>query len=135
MSAMKENKIRALIREGDPTLNTRLGTVEPLFTEMIGASGNFDYVEFVAEYAPYSQADLENLCRAAEPGVCGAESRGGGIPGHSVLRPQDAGGGRGVRVCAEIRQPFRKRALRIPEPEIYRIPALYAADEAQRAAR
>ena len=66
MSAMKGNKIRALIREGEPTLNTRIGTVEPLFTEMIGASGNFDYVEFVAEYAPYSQADLENLCRAAE---------------------------------------------------------------------
>ena len=26
----------------------------------------FDYVEFVAEYAPYDLYDLDNLCRAAE---------------------------------------------------------------------
>ena len=66
MSAMKENKIRALFRDSKPSVNTRLGTVEPLFIEMVGASGNFDYVEYIAEYSPYSQADLENLCRAAE---------------------------------------------------------------------
>jgi 4-hydroxy-2-oxoheptanedioate aldolase len=34
--------------------------------EMIGHTGAFDYVEFLAEYTAYSLEDLDNLCRAAE---------------------------------------------------------------------
>ena len=63
---MKENKIRHLLREGLPTTSTRMWSVWPFYTEVIGETGNFDYVEFVAEYAPFSQADLENFARAAE---------------------------------------------------------------------
>jgi 4-hydroxy-2-oxoheptanedioate aldolase len=33
-------------------------------TELVGYAGNFDYVEFVAEYAPYDLYALENLGRA-----------------------------------------------------------------------
>jgi 2-keto-3-deoxy-L-rhamnonate aldolase RhmA len=35
-------------------------------TEFIGRSGQFDYVEFLAEYAPFTLHDLDNLGRAIE---------------------------------------------------------------------
>lgn len=38
----------------------------PAVVEMVGRSGMFDYVEFVAEYAPYDLATLEHLGRAIE---------------------------------------------------------------------
>ncbi|MBP3735489.1 MAG: 2,4-dihydroxyhept-2-ene-1,7-dioic acid aldolase [Lachnospiraceae bacterium] len=61
-----ENKLRKLINEGKPTLSTRLHSMSPLITETVGATGRYDYVEFVAEYAPYDQNGMENLVRAAE---------------------------------------------------------------------
>ncbi len=63
---MKENKIRRLLDGQNPTTSTRLWSTWPFYTEVIGETGNFDYVEFVAEYAPFTHADLENLARAAE---------------------------------------------------------------------
>jgi 2-keto-3-deoxy-L-rhamnonate aldolase RhmA len=35
-------------------------------TEAAGSTGQFDYIEFLAEYAPVNQYDLENIARAAE---------------------------------------------------------------------
>ena len=63
---MKENKLRRLLREGKPSTSTRLWSTWPFYAEVLGATGNFDYMEFVAEYAPFTQADLENMARAAE---------------------------------------------------------------------
>ena len=63
---MRENKIRALLNNKKPTTCTRIWSTWPFYTESIGVTGNFDYVEFAAEYAPYSQMDLENMARAAE---------------------------------------------------------------------
>jgi len=63
---MKENKLRRLLNEGKPTLSTRLWSPWPFYTEVVGDCGHYDYVEFVAEYAPFDQYDLENIARAAE---------------------------------------------------------------------
>lgn len=63
---MNYNKVRKLLQEGQPTTATRMWSTWPFFTEMAGVSGNFDYIEFVGEYAPFSQMDLENIARAAE---------------------------------------------------------------------
>ena len=38
----------------------------PTVTELVGQSGQWDYVEFVAEYAPWTMHDLDNLARAIE---------------------------------------------------------------------
>lgn len=65
---MKENLLRRLLAEGKATLATRIESRWPLIVELIGSTGRYDYVEFVAEYAPFSQDDLENLARAAELG-------------------------------------------------------------------
>jgi len=63
---MKTNKLRYLLDNNLPSTATRLWSTWPLYMELIGATGNFDYTEFVAEYAPFTQYDLENLARAAE---------------------------------------------------------------------
>lgn len=62
----KENKLRKLLETGKPTLSTRLHSTWPLVAEAVGALGRYDYFEFVGEYAPYDQYDMENMVRAAE---------------------------------------------------------------------
>ncbi len=63
---MKQNKLRRLLADKQCTLGTRLNCSLPFFTEIIGSTGNYDYVEFMAEYAPFTNHDLENFVRAAE---------------------------------------------------------------------
>jgi len=63
---MKHNYLRELLDERRPSVSTRLWSTNPFFTEAVGSTGNYDYVEFVAEYAPFTQLELENLARAAE---------------------------------------------------------------------
>lgn len=62
---MTENRLRQLLNEGKPSLSTRIWSTWPFYTECVGATGNYDYMEFVAEYAPFDQCDLENIARAA----------------------------------------------------------------------
>ena len=63
---MKKNKLREHIKRGLPLLATRFWSTQPFFWEAIGETGIFDYVEFLAEYAPYDLTDLPNMARAAE---------------------------------------------------------------------
>src|SRR5437870_1267050 len=37
----------------------------PTVVELVGQTGQWDYVEFVAEYAPWTLPDLDNLARGA----------------------------------------------------------------------
>ena len=63
---MRPNRLRELLRAGSPTLGTHLAISWPSIVELVGHSGMFDYVEFVAEYAPYDLYALENLGRAID---------------------------------------------------------------------
>jgi 4-hydroxy-2-oxoheptanedioate aldolase len=63
---MKPNWFRQKLREGKPTLGTRVMNTWPSVIEAIGHTGVYDYAEFVAEYGPYTLHDLDNLARAAE---------------------------------------------------------------------
>jgi 4-hydroxy-2-oxoheptanedioate aldolase len=63
---MRKNVLRELIRDGKPTLGTHVNLDNPTIVELIGHSGMFDYVEFVAEYGPYDLHSLENLGRAID---------------------------------------------------------------------
>lgn len=60
-----QNRLRDLIKEGKPTVGTRILSSWPGIIEVLGQTGVFDYVEFLAEYAPWSLYDLENIARAA----------------------------------------------------------------------
>lgn len=63
---MKENIIRTIIQSGGVSTSTRVWSTWPFYTEAIGATGNFSYIEYVGEYSPYTTLDLENIARAAE---------------------------------------------------------------------
>ena len=63
---MRTNKLRDLLDKAKPTLGTRVIMVWPGLVEVIGSTGLYDYVEFLAEYGPFSLHDLDNFARAAE---------------------------------------------------------------------
>jgi 4-hydroxy-2-oxoheptanedioate aldolase len=63
---MRRNKLRELLAAGKPTFGTHLHSTWPSIVEAVGHSGMFDYVEFVAEYAPFDLYSLDNFCRAVE---------------------------------------------------------------------
>jgi 2-keto-3-deoxy-L-rhamnonate aldolase RhmA len=63
---VRPNKLRALLNSGQPTIGTRVHSTWPSVVEAIGHAGVFDYVEFLAEYAPFDLYALDNFCRAAE---------------------------------------------------------------------
>ena len=63
---MAGNKLRELLKANRPTIGTHIHSSWPSNVELVGHTGLFDYVEFVAEYAPFDLYALDNLCRAAE---------------------------------------------------------------------
>ena len=62
----RRNVLRELLNSGKPSLGTHTLITWPGIVEVIGQCGVIDYVEFVAEYAPYDLYTLENYCRAVE---------------------------------------------------------------------
>jgi 2-keto-3-deoxy-L-rhamnonate aldolase RhmA len=63
---MRRNKLRELLDAGQPSISTRVHNIWPSIAEAIGYTGVFDYVEFLAEYAPFDLSALDNFCRAVE---------------------------------------------------------------------
>lgn len=66
VSVLRGNKLRELIKQGKPTVGTHVLCPWPGIVEVIGYTGEVDYVEFVGEYAPFDLHDLENIARACE---------------------------------------------------------------------
>lgn len=63
---MKENRLRNILDSGKTSIATRVLSTWPGIVEAVGSTGNYDYIEFVAEYVPFTEADMENIVRAAE---------------------------------------------------------------------
>ena len=63
---MQKNRLRELLNADQPSLGTRLETQWPTMVEIIGHTGMYDYVELIAEYAPYSLFSLDNVGRALD---------------------------------------------------------------------
>ena len=63
---MRPNRLRQLLKEGASSVGTHVMTTSPDVLEMICKSGLIDYVEFVAEYGPYSLDSLDNFGRVLE---------------------------------------------------------------------
>ena len=55
---MRKNRLRELLNAGEPTLGTHLLSTWPTLVELIGQAGNYDYVEFTAEYAPFDPVTI-----------------------------------------------------------------------------
>jgi 2-keto-3-deoxy-L-rhamnonate aldolase RhmA len=65
-SRLRKNRLRELLKRGEPTVGTRILSTWPGTMEVIGHTGTVDYVEFTAEYAPYDLYALDELARASE---------------------------------------------------------------------
>jgi 2-keto-3-deoxy-L-rhamnonate aldolase RhmA len=61
-----ENRLRQLLNAGQPTLGTHMSCTWPTLWEVVGATGQFDYIEFGSQYGSWDLHDLDNMCRAAE---------------------------------------------------------------------
>ena len=49
---MSLNKMRDILNENKPSVNTRIWSTWPTVVEAAASTGNFDYFEFLAEYSP-----------------------------------------------------------------------------------
>jgi 2-keto-3-deoxy-L-rhamnonate aldolase RhmA len=63
---MRRNLLRERLNAGKPTVGTHILSAWPTLVELIGHSKLYDYVEFTAEYAPFTMHDLDNLGRSFE---------------------------------------------------------------------
>lgn len=63
---MRRNRLRELLDADRPSLGTHVHSPWPSIIEMVGHSGRFDYVEYVAEYAPHDLHTMDNLGRAID---------------------------------------------------------------------
>ena len=63
---IRPNKLRECLDKGLPSLGTRNESPWAYMTEIPASSGYFDYIEYEGEYAPHTEEELENVCRAAE---------------------------------------------------------------------
>ncbi len=63
---MRHNRLRALLDANQPSIGTHLLSTWPTLVELVGDADNYDYVEFTAEYSPFTMHDLDNLGRALE---------------------------------------------------------------------
>ena len=63
---MRPNRLRNALNEDKATVGTHVMTTSPDVAEMIGRTGVIDYIEFVAEYGPYSLSSLDHFARALE---------------------------------------------------------------------
>jgi 4-hydroxy-2-oxoheptanedioate aldolase len=63
---IRRNLLRQKLDEGKPTVGTHILSCWPTLVELIGHSRQYDYVEFTAEYAPFTMHDLDNLGRSFE---------------------------------------------------------------------
>lgn len=90
---MRENRLRTLLNEGKPTFGTRIQSSWPTIAELVGRSQNFDYVEFLAEYAPYDLYALDNIARAIElyPNFTGLIKIERSAQAHIAVRAMAAG--------------------------------------------
>src|SRR5919106_196123 len=90
---MRANHLRTLLNEGKPTFGTRVQSSWPFSTEIIGRSGQFDYVEFLAEYAPWDLYALDNMGRAIElsPNFSGMIKMEQSAQWHLAVRAMSAG--------------------------------------------
>ena len=90
---MRRNRLRELLNQGAPSLGTHVLSSWPTITELVGQTGSYDYVEFVAEYSPWTMHDLDNLGRAIElfPDFCGMIKIEQDTRGHQTMRAIGSG--------------------------------------------
>jgi 2-keto-3-deoxy-L-rhamnonate aldolase RhmA len=117
----RKNRLRELLDNGSPSLGTHLLSTWPTVTELVGQTRRWDYVEFVAEYAPWTMHDLDNLGRAIElfPDFTGMIKIEQHTRGHLAMRAIGSGIQNvlfaDIRTAADARECVR--AVRAEHPD------------------
>lgn len=124
---MRTNKLRSLLQSGKPTLGTRLQSSWPSMVEVVGHTGLFDYVEFLAEYAPYTLHDLDNFCRAAELYDMGSLIKIDAEPRQYLAQRAIGAGFEGVLFADSRSAEDARQCVRIARPETPEDGGLYGA--------
>jgi 2-keto-3-deoxy-L-rhamnonate aldolase RhmA len=90
---LRKNRLRELLDTDRPSLGTHVLSTWPTIVELVGQTGMWDYVEFVAEYAPWTMHDLDNIGRAIElfPNFTGMIKIEQDTRGHLALRAIGSG--------------------------------------------
>jgi len=118
---MRPNRLRQLLNEGKPSVGTHVLSQWPTVTEIVGQTGLWDYIEFVAEYTPYTLHDLDNLGRAIElfPDFTGMIKVEQDTRGHLAMRA--IGAGIQNMLFADVRTPAEAlqcvRSVRAEHPD------------------
>ena len=124
---MKLNRLREMLASGKPTLSTRVNLCSPNIVEVLGLTGVFDYVEFLAEYGSFSLDGLENFCRAAELYHLGSMIKVDSEPRQFLAQRGLGAGFEGV-LFADPRSPEDAAAcVRLVKPETPQDGGLYGA--------
>lgn len=63
---IRPNRLRECLQKGLPSVGARVESPWPYIAEIAASTGYFDYVEYEGEYAPHTEPDIENVCRADE---------------------------------------------------------------------
>lgn len=114
---MRPNKLRTLLRENRPTLGTRVHNVTTTTVEVLAHTGLFDYVEFLAEYAPFTLADLDHFCLAAEAHNLGTMIKVDEVPRQHLAQRAIGSGFQSV-LFADVRSAEDARqCVRIVRPD------------------
>jgi 4-hydroxy-2-oxoheptanedioate aldolase len=93
--------------------------------EVIGHTGLFDYVEFLAEYAPFTLSDLDNFCLAAERHDLGAMIKVDEVPRQHLAQRAIGSGFQSV-LFADVRSAEDARqCVRIARPDTPQDGGLY----------
>jgi 2-keto-3-deoxy-L-rhamnonate aldolase RhmA len=118
---LRRNRLRELLKAGQPSLGTHLLSTWPTIVELAGQTGAWDYVEFVAEYTPWTMHDLDNIARAIElfPDFTGMIKIEQDTRGHLGMRA--VGSGIQNLLFADVRTPSDAlqcvRSIRAEHPE------------------
>src|SRR6185295_10598506 len=118
---LRRNRLRELLQAGKPSLGTHVLSAWPTVTELVGQTGTWDYIEFVAEYTPWTMHDLDNLGRAIElfPDFTGMIKIEQDTRGHLAMRA--LGSGIQNLLFADVRTPAEAlqcvRSVRAEHPE------------------
>lgn len=127
IDAMRTNKLRTLLQSRKPTLSTRIQSSWPSVVEVIGHTGMFDYVEFLAEYAPFTLPDLEHFCRAAELYQLGTLIKVDAEPKQFLAQRAIGAGFEGVLFADSRSAEDARQCVRIVRPETPQDGGLYGA--------
>lgn len=63
---IRPNRLRYCLENGLPSLGARVESPWAYITEIAASTRYFDFIEYEEEYAPFTELDIEDICRCAE---------------------------------------------------------------------